>query len=184
MVKLALLALITFIGISGSLSSTPFIGVSVYYLFATLRPQYLWEWDLPQGIQWSFYVAMAAIFGTFVWKVGEWIQTGRRQRLPSPPHVLAHGFFFLFAIWIVITYFTAEDQQVAQEAFIEYLKIFVMYGVATVVITTIRQIWILYLIVTGSLCCIALEMNQIYHIQGYLKVYRTGFGGLDNNAPG
>ena len=26
----------------------PFWGVAVYYLFATLRPQYLWQWVLPE----------------------------------------------------------------------------------------------------------------------------------------
>ena len=36
----------------------PFWGVAVYYLFATLRPQYLWLWVLPE-FEWSRYVALS-----------------------------------------------------------------------------------------------------------------------------
>ncbi len=182
MFKLALLAIITLVGIAGSLGFTPFIGVAIYYLYAVLRPQYLWEWDLPIDVPWSFYVAVAAMFGTFIWKVGEWVKTSQRQKIPTPAHVVAHWLFFLFAFWIVVTYYTAQDKKVAYDTYVEYMKIFIMYIISTIVVTSIKQIWTIYLIVTCSLCYIALEMNQIYHLQGYLKVYRTGFGGLDNNG--
>jgi probable O-glycosylation ligase (exosortase A-associated) len=181
--KLALLALITLFGVGGSLAFTPFIGLAVYYLFATLRPQYLWEHDLPQDVPWSFFVALSAMFGVFVWKLGEWARANTaRDKIASPPQGLAHLSFFFFAVWIIITYYTAGDKEVAFPAFNEYIKIFVMYGVASVVITNLKQLWTIYLIVTGSLCYIALEMNDIYFRQGFMKIYRSGYGGLDNNG--
>ena len=33
----------------------------VYYAFAVLRPQSLWEYALPNGVQWSLYVALGVI---------------------------------------------------------------------------------------------------------------------------
>ena len=54
---------VTLIGVGGSLAVTPFYGVAVYYLFAVLRPQFIWKWSLPAGINWSLYVAIAAMIG-------------------------------------------------------------------------------------------------------------------------
>ncbi len=28
----------------------PFFGIAVYYLFAVLRPQFMWQWSLPREI--------------------------------------------------------------------------------------------------------------------------------------
>ena len=48
----------------------PFWGVAVYYLFATLRPQFLWEWVPYLRCQWSRYVAIATIAATFAASLG------------------------------------------------------------------------------------------------------------------
>ena len=51
--------------VAGSLGSLyhPFWGVLLYYTFATLRPQYLWDWSLPQGVRWSLFAAGAVLLG-------------------------------------------------------------------------------------------------------------------------
>ena len=51
----------TLVGTVGVYQYEPFLGVAVYYLFAVLRPQYMWKWSLPQDVSWSYYVALATI---------------------------------------------------------------------------------------------------------------------------
>ena len=65
------LILVTLIGTVGAFAVSPFWGIAVYYLFAVLRPQYVWDWALldydPQNkIRWSFYVAVG---GRSVWVI-------------------------------------------------------------------------------------------------------------------
>ncbi len=64
MKQLLAMVVLTLIGAVGVLRHGPFVAVAVYYLFAVLRPRVLWEWVLPPDYRWSYYVALAAIFGT------------------------------------------------------------------------------------------------------------------------
>ena len=48
MKQLIFMVIMTLAGTIGAVFR-PFWGVAVYYLFATLRPQFLWEWVLPPG---------------------------------------------------------------------------------------------------------------------------------------
>ncbi|HMO36621.1 MAG TPA: hypothetical protein PKA06_11315, partial [Gemmatales bacterium] len=50
------------------------------------------------------------------------------------------------------------------------------------VITDWKQLWKIHLAVILCLCYIAYEINDIYLSQGYLLVYKRGYGGLDNNG--
>ena len=75
------------------------------------------------------------------------------------------------------------QQAAAAKFYDEYQKIFIMFFVSALVITNIRQLWALYLIVTGTLCYIAWEINDMYFFQGgYMYVYKQGYAGLDNNG--
>src|SRR3954470_11168322 len=65
----------TFLGTAGSFAWSPVYGVAVYYLYAVLRPQFLWEWVDFMGyrledVQWSFVVAVSTLAATAVWKSG------------------------------------------------------------------------------------------------------------------
>src|SRR5436190_5652638 len=68
------LILLTLIGTVGVFAVSPFWGVAVYYLFAVLRPQYLWQWALEPYVTlefpWSFYVAIATILAALFQKMG------------------------------------------------------------------------------------------------------------------
>ena len=67
MLHTVLMLVLLAVGTIGSVLRGPFYGIACYYLFAVLRPQYMWEWALKLDIGWSFYVAVAAMFGAIVW---------------------------------------------------------------------------------------------------------------------
>jgi len=117
------LILLTLIGTVGAFAVSPFWGIAVYYLFAVLRPQYVWDWALldydPQNkIRWSFYVAVAAILAAFAHKLGfirvaERDQSFSRDALaervpidqhPTGPFTSAHVLLLAFGAWIGVSY--------------------------------------------------------------------------------
>ena len=57
---------LTIFGIVGLLHSA-MSGVMVYYLFAVLRPQYIWMWAPPVGVQWSQIVAIPTILAALMY---------------------------------------------------------------------------------------------------------------------
>ncbi len=180
MKQLIFMIVVALIGVGGSLTVSPFYGVAVYYLFAVLRPQFIWKWSLPTDIPWSFYVAVAAMIGLALnvrpAKVAP--SGGFNKSLTA-----AHWTVLAFGAWVSLTYFTARNHEVAYPYFIEYLKLFLMFWVAGRVIQTPRQVWLLYLLTAGTLGYIAYEINWIYFFNNrYTYIYRLGYGGLDNNG--
>ena len=44
MKQMAFLVLTSFLGSAGSFTISPLCGIAVYYMYAVLRPQFIWEW--------------------------------------------------------------------------------------------------------------------------------------------
>ncbi len=169
------MSVLLLLGTVGAFVRGPFYGVAVYYLFAVLRPQYLWKWALPPDIQWSFYVAVAAIAASLYYGRTDshtgWFKWGSAAML-------------LFGIWITVSCLFAIDTDVAFQPYIEYVKIFVMFFCSIRIITKFPQVRVLYLIAVISLAYIAYEMNFLYLFSGRMDFYHNGYGGLDNNGAG
>lgn len=166
------------IGTFGSFATHPCLGVLVYFLYAVLRPQFIWQWSLPE-FNWSLYVALAAIVSTISWRMGVIEAEGHEITVETNAgHYTVYG----FAFWIVVTSLTARHPDESYPFLIEYIKMFVMFLVARYAIVTISHLWKLFLVVTLTLCYISYEMNEIYLSTGYTYVYRKGYGGLDNNG--
>jgi probable O-glycosylation ligase (exosortase A-associated) len=176
-----LMLALTAIGAGGAIFIEPFYGVAIYYLFAVLRPQYMWEWSLPV-LAWSWYVAMASILGAV--GIGLGMLPFTRVLKPFPGFQLPHKALMVFAAWVMLTYFTAFSQDAAYFYFQEYQKIFIMFVVATLVVRTVQQIWVLYLLTALALGYIGYELNFLYLVDGRLDVYHRGYGGVDNNGAG
>ncbi len=161
----------------------PFWGVAVYYLFATLRPQYLWAWALPE-LEWSRYVALST--------VGAAIAVGLGVLRAVPPGIAqirrrfgrSQRLIALYAFWIVVTFITARNPDVSFIYFVEYVKIFAMMAVSMVLLCTVNQLYILLIQSALALAYIAVEINDLYFKYHYLGVYHNGYGGLDNNGAG
>ncbi len=172
---------LTALGSIGAFAIEPYVGVAVYYLFAVLRPQYLWEWALPPAVTWSSYVAWPTMFATL------WLVLSPPLNSPKLRAVTfsrAHKAFLVFGAWICLTYVTAQNQNAAWPWFLEYIKLFIMFGLAAFVLRTLQQVRLIYLLTTIALIYIAYEVNYLYLVNGRLDIYRNGYGGLDNNGAG
>ena len=162
----------------------PFYGVAVYTLYAVLRPQFMWDWALPPGVAWSRYVAIATILGGIGMALSL-LPTTRDEEEPKHSGLSAsHYLIAIFAVWIAISYVTAYDRDVAEFYFDEYMKIFTMLIVSTIIVRKIDQLWTLYLIATCALAYIAYEVNIKYLTEGRLDIWLNGYGGVDNNGAG
>jgi probable O-glycosylation ligase (exosortase A-associated) len=175
---------LTLLGSAGAFLYGPFLGFAVYLTYAVLRPQFMWEWALPQNIQWSFIVAVATMAAVVV--------TGPRTPRPAPGKLppapvafnRAHLLFLLFGLWITLAYLVGEQSPDGADYMVLYLKIFVMYWVGWAVVRTASQMWICVLIYALSLGYIAYDVNFRYFFDGTLKIARDGYGGNDNNGAG
>src|SRR5690348_8819064 len=132
------MTVVTLMGVVGAFAVEPFWGVAVYYLFAVLRPQSLWEWTLP-SFGWSGIVAWSTIVATG-WALlnddrhrtsverridGEGVVGGGRAggAIGAAGKLLfAHKAYLIFGVWISLTYVTAQNRDLAWPWFLEYLK--------------------------------------------------------------
>jgi probable O-glycosylation ligase (exosortase A-associated) len=173
----------TLMGTLGVYLVNPFWGVLVYYLFAVLRPQYLWKWSLPENISWSLYVGLAtigaAVLGIHGGKDAGHSAHGVRHRVNR-----GHLSVLAFALWVTVTALTARRTDVALFWLQEYIKIFAMYAAATFIVRKSSQLWALMIVAALCLAYISYEVNYGYLVNGYLGIQRDGYGGLDNNGAG
>jgi probable O-glycosylation ligase (exosortase A-associated) len=174
--QLLFMIAVTLVGTVGVFIRGPICGVAVYYFFAVLRPQFIWQWSLPEGIQWSLYVALATIASVLLGVPGP-------GRAPLP-WTAAQRFVLLFAAWVVLSYANAFDKEYAYIVFVDYLKIFLMLFIASAVIREVAELWVIMLLTATSLAYISYEINYLYFVNGYLGIQRNGYGGLDNNGAG
>jgi probable O-glycosylation ligase (exosortase A-associated) len=201
MKQLLLIILLTLIGTAGAVTIGPFWGIFVYYLFAVLRPQYIWDWALePYGaltIRWSFYVGIMTILAATAYKVGFFSSAMQKKeaeggtgaspvdrRDAGPTLSAAHLWVLAFGVWIVVSYLRAKRQEVAYPWFIEYLKIFVMFATSALLIRAVREVWMLFIMAAVAVGYIGYEINAQYFEYRRIIVYFTGYGGLDNNGAG
>jgi probable O-glycosylation ligase (exosortase A-associated) len=176
---------VTLVGTVGVFTHGPICGVAVYYFFAVLRPQFIWEWSLPTGIQWSQYVAIATILAVpFQQPAPDGGVHGGPAGQPTRCWSPAHTTVLLFAGWVVLSYANAFNRDYGYLVFVDYLKIFTMFVVSSFVIRTVDHLWIIMLLTALSLGYIAYEVNYLYLVNHYLGIYRNGYGGLDNNGAG
>jgi probable O-glycosylation ligase (exosortase A-associated) len=177
-----LMIVLTLVGTFGAFV-TPFYGVAVYYLFAVLRPQYIWQWAIPGEVRWSLFVALATITAGLM----NAAQDDSPRAAGAPRHRNfngSHTLMLLFAGWVTLAYITAQSRDAAWPWMVEYWKIFLMFFVSATLIKTLQQVWILMIVLASALGYIAYEVNFMYFASGYLGIYHNGYGGLDNNGAG
>jgi probable O-glycosylation ligase (exosortase A-associated) len=189
MKQLAFMAITMLLGTAGSFALSPVYGIAVYYLYAVLRPQAIWDWVELFGVRlgeinWSLPVALCTLVATLVWRFGIWtpISTVKPPWYGNPRFTRSHYLFLAFTAWICLTFATALNHTRAWPYFIEYVKIFVMFICATLVLRTVRDLWIIYFVMLGAAAYIAYELNFYYLVYKWIMVQHRGYGGLDNNG--
>jgi probable O-glycosylation ligase (exosortase A-associated) len=182
MKQLLLMIILTVGGALGALFNGPFWGLTIYYLFAVLRPQYLWKWVLPTNVQWSFYVAIPTLIATVLHGLGFYYDPD--EPTSKKRFGIGHAALLGFAIWLLLSYLFARNQARSTEVVIEYSKIFTMMAVSAFIVRRLWQIWVLFFVALFSLVYIAYEVNYLYLVNNYLGIYLNGYGGLDNNGAG
>lgn len=183
MAKLGLMLVVLTCAAVVGLAYAPFLPTLVYHGFAVLRPQYIWAGSLPD-VQWSLAAAGLAIVAAVVSRVGYRIAPHRFPGLVLPGFHAGHLTLGAFAFWITLTYLNAERQDVADDVYADYRKIFLMFLVTCVVMVHVRQAFALFLVVAGCLSYVALEVNEIYLQSGRNYLAINGFANLDNNGAG
>ncbi len=189
MKQFVFMAITMLLGTGGAFALSPVYGLAVYYLFAVLRPQFIWEWVELFGIRlsevnWSLPVALCTLVATLVWRFGVWtpMLAAKPPWYGTPKFTRSHYLFLGFTAWICLTFLTALDLAVAWPYFVEYVKIFVMFICATLVLRTVRDLWIIYFVMLGASVYIAYELNFYYLAYQKILVQHRGYGGLDNNG--
>lgn len=175
---------VTGCAVVGSLGWGPYIGILVYYCFAVLRPQYMWQFTLPQGVQWSLYAAVGAIAAAAVYRfrlIG-YPTCGPTRGARVPLWNPIHWLMIAFALWMTVCYVKAENQDRAWLTFDIYLKTAVMFVVAALTVFRLSQMWVLLAALTVMDVYVAYEANYAYFSTGRDLIHIYGFGGLDNNG--
>src|SRR5262249_13957952 len=79
--------------------------------------------------------------------------------------------------------FARHHYRLANDTYEEYVKIFIMFFIASRVINSVSQLWALYMMMATVLGYICVEVNHIYIANNqYPMLFKRGFGGLDNNG--
>jgi len=185
MLKTIIMILASAFGVCGSLTAGPYLGVLVYCYFAAARPQAMWEYELPRlDFGWSYWVAIGIMISTAVARFGlfQYPTFGPSRGAGPQRWNWLHATLGVFAFWIVMSYVFSENQKHAFPTFLEYVKIFVVFLVASYSLGRIVQLWYLLLTIMLGSVHVAYEMNQIYFVLKRNDIRDHGFGGLDNNG--
>lgn len=174
MKQLLVLTILMVLGTFGSLSQ-PFWGILLYYTFAVLRPQYLWEWALPPQIRWSLIAALVALVSIGL----NLPNVIRRARWNMVANMMC-----VYGMLLLLSMLTSHDPATSQQWAIEYAKVLLMAVVATLVINRMWQVWAVALMVLITLGYIAWEVNYLYLFDGRLDIFHNGYNDLDNNGAG
>lgn len=156
----------------------PFVGLMVYYMFAILRPPFLWFWvfDPATAPRFSFYIAISTLAGWAFRGFGDWSKL-RGMRLA------AFGLILYLGAGTFAAYFNAPLKHLAWDSLQNQFKIGIMALLTFTIVRDARSIRIFAWVVVGALGYMAFVLNEWYMINPrYL--HNHGFGAIDNNGVG
>src|SRR5882724_10897439 len=113
MKQMAFMLATVLLGTVGSFALSPVYGIAVYYMYAVLRPQFIWDWVEMFGLKlgdvnWSLPVALITLVATAVWRAGLWtpLTAAKAPWYGNPRFTRSHYIFLVFTAWISLTYVT------------------------------------------------------------------------------
>jgi probable O-glycosylation ligase (exosortase A-associated) len=188
-----MMVFITAVGVIGGIGFGPYVAMLVYYLNAILRPQNMWSHIASvRDVQWSFTAAIVALVTAVIYRLGllGYQSCGVTKGARTPLWNIVHWCMVGFALHITIrhlltlTYGNTSENIESERSYTEYIKMIVMFFVASLVIYRLNQLWILLAVIALADAYVAYEVNMNYLVLGYNRIQRSGYGGLDNNGAG
>ncbi len=152
----------------------PFMGLVVYYGFATLFPSFLWQYSLPTGVRWSLIVGLATLAGYTLHGLA---QSAAATRWPLEKKLL-----LLLGVLIALSYTGAIDPMLARDQLDSYMKIFLMVFVACGLVDTRYRLHVLAATIVLTFGWLAVDFNQRYILMNQKNLFESGFANMDNNG--
>lgn len=122
----------------------------VYYLNAVLRPQNMWS-HIPsvRDTSWSYIVAVTAIATAVIYRLGliGYPSCGVTKGARTPVWNSIHWCMVAFAAWLslrhflTITYGGMAEYYESDRSYTEFIKMAVMFLVASLIIYRLNQLW-------------------------------------------
>jgi len=156
---------------AGAAVFAPMVGLQIYALFSTLRPQVLFGWaGSMEGL--SQLVAVPMLVGWAARGFGSW-RLGRARGLV----ICLLGYF----AWNLISMLAAANSEVGWPHVIERAKIVLPFLVGVTLARSMRDARLLAWIIVVAHGYISFEMNVRY-LGGVNEVATLGYGSMDNNT--
>lgn len=156
---------------AGAAIFAPIVGLQIYALFSTLRPQSLFGWAGPtDGL--SQLVAIPMLVGWAGRGFGSW-RFGRARGLV----LCLLGYF----VWNVVSTLAAANSDVGWPHVIERAKIVLPFLVGVTLIQSMRDARLLAWIIVVAQGYVSFELNLRY-LGGFNEVAAVGFSTMDNNT--
>jgi probable O-glycosylation ligase (exosortase A-associated) len=151
----------------------PYVGFLAYVCLAILRPEYLWEYSIPQGGNFSRILGIGMLIGWGLHGFGNW----RFGRATLPLYSLLG-----LLVWSTFSAAViASDKDLAWN-FVDILaKIVAPFLVGITLIDSVDRLKQLAWVIVLSQGYLAFEFNMWY-FDGYNRLWIEGFGGMDNNG--
>lgn len=187
------LTAITAVGVIGGVGFGPYIPLLVYYLYAVMRPQNMWQ-HLPsvKETPWSYLVAVVAIGTAVIYRLGliGYPSCGVTRGARTPVWNAVHWCVVAFAGWLTLrhgltlAYGNVAEVKLSEWSYDQYIKMLVMFLVGSLIVYRLDQLWGLLAVIALADAYVAYEVNMYYFSLGYNRIQRSGYGGLDNNGAG
>ncbi len=149
----------------------PYVGMLIYVLFAILKPEAMWFWELTPG-NYSRVIAITMIVGWAIQGFGNW-SFGRAKVIVT--------MFVGFWAWTVAAAFFAQDQTIAWNFVSDLSKIVLPFVVGLSLIDSVDKLRQLAWVIALTQGYVAFELNLAYR-NGINRVLLEGYGGMDNNS--
>ncbi len=152
----------------------PFVGLLVYYGFATLYPQHLWDHALEPGVRWSVLIGVPTLIG--------FIAHGFARSRAGARWPLEKKLMAVLAVLTGLSMVDAVDPTLAGRQMYYLTIIFTMFFVGCALIDSRYRLHALAIVLVGTLGWVAFDFNQRYVLMNQTHILMRGFGALDNNG--
>lgn len=161
---------------AGSLAAllNPFYGLLAYVIFALIKPDSLWSYNVPAG-NYSRILGVCMLLGWMIRGFGSW-------KLGKAWAILLC--FLLHVGWVAFgTVFITTNMEKGLYMLDILVKILLPFMVGLTSVKSIHQLKILAFTIVGAIAFLAFELNHAYYVRN-INLFLGEFLTMDNNTVG